>query len=629
MKFERYFEAEVVDFQILTDDYSKMALLLADRSIVFQARCARSRRRPSEPLHASVPATPPPTASPWIRYGTHYKMRFPKQGRDLAYLPFLADLAVVGSAPEIYRLSLSEGRFMTPVPSKSPAINACGFSPEHGLFGCAGEDGVLECFDMRTKASVGSLDAASAAGAPGEQLTALRFDDSGMHIAVGTSTGQVAVYDLRSSRPLVVKDHMYGTRIVDLKFQRALGDGTSGRKVVSTDTHIVKVWDVNDGKPFTSIQPPEKSGDINDLCLWPGSGLMIMGMDSPNLLPFFVPALGPAPRWCSFLEGLTEELEESAAPALYDDYKFVTRGELERLGLGHLLGTPMLRAYMHGYFLDHRLYRKAKAIAEPFAYETYRQQRIEEKMEAERKSRIGVVKKLPKVNAMAAARLLQKQEEGGKEAAVAASVLADDRFKKMFENPAFRIDEESIDYRLLHPNARAEKEQDALLKEHFEELQSASEEDGSVSQCHAGAHRILLHFTVVDPFFYRQGEDSEDEREAKRRRTAKDGFRKAKELPVRAKEPRMFVARDDTAAEAFRRNESLEGLRAVPLAHRAAAVAGESRGGLQMAGGSKEMSFVPESSRGGGRGRGGRGGRGGRSGGRGGGGRGRGRGGRR
>ena len=34
-----------------------------------------------------------------------------------------------------------------------------------------------------------------------------------------------------------------------------------------------------------------------------------------------MPSLGPAPRWCSFLEGLTEELEESAAPVLYDDYR--------------------------------------------------------------------------------------------------------------------------------------------------------------------------------------------------------------------------------------------------------------------------------------------------------------------
>lgn len=35
----------------------------------------------------------------------------------------------------------------------------------------------------------------------------------------------------------------------------------------------------------------------------------------------------------------------------------------EKLGLTHLVGTPLLRAYMHGFFIDNRLYGKAKAIA--------------------------------------------------------------------------------------------------------------------------------------------------------------------------------------------------------------------------------------------------------------------------
>jgi translation initiation factor IF-2 len=44
-----------------------------------------------------------------------------------------------------------------------------------------------------------------------------------------------------------------------------------------------------------------------------------------------------------------------------------------------------------------RLYRKAKDLSAPFAYEAYRAQRVAAKMEEERKSRIGLVKKLPKV----------------------------------------------------------------------------------------------------------------------------------------------------------------------------------------------------------------------------------------
>lgn len=202
MKFERTMDSEIVDFQILSEDWSKMAVLCADRSVA---------------LHA--------------RYGKHFTVRFPTQGRDLTYLPFLADLVVVGTGSEIFRLSLSEGRFLTPLASQSSGINASGYSPAHGLFAAAGEDGILECFDMRSRESVGALDAASAAGVSGRGLTALRFDESGMHIAVGTETGQVALYDLRSSRPLQVKDHMYDAPIVDIKFQRARGDTLSERKV--------------------------------------------------------------------------------------------------------------------------------------------------------------------------------------------------------------------------------------------------------------------------------------------------------------------------------------------------------------------------------------------------------------
>ena len=48
---------------------------------------------------------------------------------------------------------------------------------------------------------------------------------------------------------------------------------------------------------------------------------------------------------------------------VYDDYKFVGRSELERLGLSHLIGSNLLRAYMHGYFMDVRLYNKVSQQA--------------------------------------------------------------------------------------------------------------------------------------------------------------------------------------------------------------------------------------------------------------------------
>lgn len=43
---------------------------------------------------------------------------------------------------------------------------------------------------------------------------------------------------------------------------------------------------------------------------------------------------------------------------MYDDYKFVTRSELEDMNLAQLVGTNLLKAYMHGFFMDIRLYKK-------------------------------------------------------------------------------------------------------------------------------------------------------------------------------------------------------------------------------------------------------------------------------
>lgn len=54
------------------------------------------------------------------------------------------------------------------------------------------------------------------------------------------------------------------------------------------------------------------------------------------------------------------------------------------------LGTNLLKAYMHGYFVDIRLYRKAKSVAEPFTYEEYRRKKIREKIESQRVNRVQI-----------------------------------------------------------------------------------------------------------------------------------------------------------------------------------------------------------------------------------------------
>jgi len=158
--------------------------------------------------------------------------------------------------------------------AKADGLNCVGVSPMHGLLAAGTEAGTVECFDPRTRAPVGQLEVcAGARGGPGQGVTALRFDPSGMHVAAGDHEGVVRIYDLRSSRPVHVKDHMYGTPIVDLKYHTA-ADGS--RRVVSTDRRVIKVWDPVSGANYTSVEPGQ---EINDVCIWDRTGLIITAME--------------------------------------------------------------------------------------------------------------------------------------------------------------------------------------------------------------------------------------------------------------------------------------------------------------------------------------------------------------
>lgn len=179
--------------------------------------------------------------------------------------------------------------------------------------------------------------------------------------------------------------------------------------------------------------------------------------EGAQMQSYYIPSLGPAPKWCPFLENLTEELEEAPTQALYDDYKFVTKKELENLGMGHLIGTNVLKAYMHGFFVDARLYEKARAIANPFEFAEHKKRLVQQKIETKRASRISAIKKLPKVNMLMAAKLTLDDEDPKKKRKVIENQteenpIGDDRFGSLFNDSEFQIDTTSHEYKLHHPS---------------------------------------------------------------------------------------------------------------------------------------------------------------------------------
>uniref|UniRef100_A0A7N0UV27 Nucleolar protein 10 n=1 Tax=Kalanchoe fedtschenkoi TaxID=63787 RepID=A0A7N0UV27_KALFE len=542
LKFERHLISEIVDFQILSEDYSKIAFMCADRSIC---------------LHA--------------KYGSHYSLRIPRMGRDLEYDCWSCDLLCAASSPDLYRINLEQGRFLSPLSTQSPALNVVSRSKVHGLVACGGEDGAVECFDMRTRQSVGRLDTLASSGDVDQEVTALGFEGD-YSMAVGSSGGKVLLYDLRSSLPVRVKDHMYGSPIIDIKWNRTVN--SHHPKMITTDSHVVRIWDPETGEAMSSIEPT--AGKINDICVFKDTGLILLALDNSQIPSYFLPALGPAPKWCSYLENLTEEMEEGSQTTIYDDFKFLTREELEKLNMTQLIGTNLLRAYMHGFFVDYRLYKKAKALVDPFAYEAYIEQRKREKLEAERQSRITIKRKLPKVNRPLVESILETEyaengkkddnadviKKSKKKKGLSSEVFKDERFNVLFEDKDYEVDPESYEYKVLHPVAS--KKPTSLVDEHFDpvmedENRYFSDSDGS------------------------QPHSSDDEGGDKRNK------------PSRV--PMLYEVKDEKHLEAYWNNQSLAEEEALTMEERAQALQAKASAvqGVKFgAGGSREITFVPK-----------------------------------
>jgi len=45
-----------------------------------------------------------------------------------------------------------------------------------------------------------------------------------------------------------------------------------------------------------------------------------------------------------------------------------------------LIGTSMLKSHLHGYFMPAKVYNKLVSVADPFAYDKYREKQISDRL---------------------------------------------------------------------------------------------------------------------------------------------------------------------------------------------------------------------------------------------------------
>ena len=277
MKMSRHIEKECLKLLPLSNDFRKLILLTVDRTVEIHAH-----------------------------FGSYYKFRLPVVGRDMIYHPSTAEMLFTGSSNEIYRFNLEEGLFKKSyecLNETTNGINSITLNPIHDFITIGCDNGFIECIDHRQKKHIGILNVSkninqfnniasqSNLDESSNEITSLSFDNDGIKLGVGTLNGQVALFDIRKNLPILIKDHFYDEPIKKISF--------FNENVISSDTKVIKIWNKTSGDIYTNLEPPSK---INDFLHFPNSGMIFVAGERQKIKPYYIPSLGPAPKWCSFVD---------------------------------------------------------------------------------------------------------------------------------------------------------------------------------------------------------------------------------------------------------------------------------------------------------------------------------------
>mmetsp|Transcript_8112 Transcript_8112/g.25930 ORF Transcript_8112/g.25930 Transcript_8112/m.25930 type:complete len:600 (-) Transcript_8112:29-1828(-) len=437
-KFETYIPSDVYRIEALGENWEKVAMLRSDQNLHFTCHS-----------------------------GKFAEIRLPFRCRDMAFRWESADLLLAGAAPLLGRLNLETGEYLSPltVPDEETTINCVTLGSQLPLIAAGCANGTVACWDARAPGQpIGGLDLGEGVG----EVTELAMGDDGITLAVGTASGVVNLYDVRSARPRLVCDQMNGSPVRRLLFHPT-ADGDSLLLIADRDS--MSFWSTTGSVARTrlSVTAPAPLNDV--VVAQQGKGLFIAACEQEELVMMHAPSLGPAPTWCSYLDAYVDEeadrlaeaaarsaagaggaagaAERSAAAAdarpVFKDYRFVPRDELSSLGLDHLIGTTYLKPALHGFWIATKLYLKARTVAAPAEWAEWRAQRTRNRIEDGRGSRV--------------AGLSRAAEAAGEDAALADATVntdlvstraaADDRFSAMFRDPEFVVDPDDDAYRRL------------------------------------------------------------------------------------------------------------------------------------------------------------------------------------
>lgn len=118
-------------------------------------------------------------------------------------------------------------------------------NPEHHLLCVGSQESTVEAWDPRDKVKCSTLDVGMKIKNNKDfpSITSIKFKN-GLQMGVGTASGHVLIYDIRSNEPLIVKDHLNRLPVKKIAFNK------QHNAVYSLDSAMLKIWDETNVRRF-------------------------------------------------------------------------------------------------------------------------------------------------------------------------------------------------------------------------------------------------------------------------------------------------------------------------------------------------------------------------------------------
>jgi ribosome biogenesis protein ENP2 len=107
----------------------------------------------------------------------------------------------------------------------------------------------------------------------------------------------LSIFDVRFDRKLMSLRSSYNEPINSIHFLN-----NNDKNIIFSNKKQIKITN-GEGQFFTSVEP---ENGINMCTVVKNSGLILAALEDPKIGCFFIPQLGPAPKWVPFIENITE-----------------------------------------------------------------------------------------------------------------------------------------------------------------------------------------------------------------------------------------------------------------------------------------------------------------------------------